>query len=126
MLMVVKIDGNQDGAQMKISKEKLKQIISEEIQFLEIENQEIDPTKLKTKAMSTSQRQQVVRDRIKGQGEEFTTTEQGLVDQLEDFISKLASEPGVDLVQHRPLLQRVLKLLQKQIQATPDNNKDQK
>ena len=84
--------------------------------MLENEN---DQTKLRTKAMSTSQRQQTVRDRIKGQGDEFTTNEQGLVDQLETFISNLASEPGVDLVQHRPFLQRILALLQKQIQGTP-------
>tara|TARA_B000000557_G_C20569196_1_gene356518 strand:- start:157 stop:498 length:342 start_codon:yes stop_codon:yes gene_type:complete len=107
---------------MKINKDKLKQIILEEFEMLESKD---DETKLINRAMSTSQRQQTVRDRIKGQGEEFTTTEQGLVDQLEDFISKLASEPGVDLVQHRPLLQRVLKLLQKQIKGAPDNNKDQ-
>ena len=101
---------------MRISKEKLKQIISEELQLLEEKD---DDTTLKTKVMSTSQRQQLARDRIKGQGDEFTTNEQGLVDQLEDFISKLASTPGVDLLQHRPLLQRVLDYLKKQIQGTP-------
>tara|TARA_R100000805_G_C3615477_1_gene116947 strand:- start:1566 stop:1943 length:378 start_codon:yes stop_codon:yes gene_type:complete len=116
MLTAEKKDGNQDGAQMKINKQKLKQIILEELTMLENEN---DQTKLRTKAMSTSQRQQTVRDRIKGQGDEFTTNEQGLVDQLETFISNLASEPGVDLVQHRPFLQRILALLQKQIQGTP-------
>lgn len=105
---------------MKISKQKLKQIILEEFEILESS----DDNKLKNVAMSTSTRQQVTRDRIKGQGKEFTTTEQGLVNQLEDFISKLASEPGVDLVQHRPLLQRVLDLLQKQIQGAPDNIED--
>ena len=106
---------------MKISKQKLKQIILEEFEMLENK----DGNKLKNLAMSTSQRQQVTRDRIKSQGEEFTTTEQGLVNQLEDFISKLASEPGVDLVQHRPLLQRVINLLQKQIQGTPNNKEDE-
>ena len=140
---------------MNINKQKLKQIILQELAIIENEDQ---LSKLKTKAMSTSQRQQVVRDRIKGQGQEFTTNEQGLVDQfeykgrshedggivegnvmpvfreiiedsidqLEEFISNLASEPGVDLVQHRPLLQRILKLLKKQIQGEPANNKDQK
>ncbi len=100
---------------MKINKQKLKEIISEELQLLE---QEADQIKLKQKAMSTSQRQADVRDRIKSQGDEFTTNEAGLVDQLEDFISKLASTPGVDLLQHRPLLQRVLQFLKKQIQGT--------
>ena len=99
-------------------KQKLKQIILEEMRLLE--NKDDDQgSKLKTKAMSTSQRQQLARDRIKGQGDEFTTNEQGLVDQLEEFISKLASTPGVDLIQHRPLLQRVLEYLKKQIQGTP-------
>ena len=75
-------------------------------------------TQLTTKSMSAAQRQKVARDRVKSQGSEFTTIEQGLVDQLEDFISKLASEPGVDLIKHRTLLQRVLNTLQKQIKGT--------
>ena len=75
-------------------------------------------TQLTTKSMSAAQRQKVARDRVKSQGSEFTTVEQGLVDQLEDFISKLASEPGVDLIKHRTLLQRVLNSLQKQIKGT--------
>ena len=75
-------------------------------------------TQLTTKSMSAAQRQKVARDRVKSQGSEFTTVEQGLVDQLEDFISKLASEPGVDLIKHRTLLQRVLNTLQKQIKGT--------
>ena len=102
---------------MKLTKQKLMQIISEELKLLE--NEDIG-TKLSTQAMSSSQRQQIARDRIKTQGEEFTTVEQGLVNQLEDFISKLASEPGVDLMKHRPLLQRVLKILQKQIQGNQE------
>ena len=102
---------------MKLTKQKLMKIIREELELLENED---TGTKLSTQAMSSSQRQQIARDRIKAQGEEFTTVEQGLVNQLEDFISKLASEPGVDLMKHRPLLQRVLKILQKQIQSNQE------
>ena len=78
---------------------------------------EDEEAKLTTKSLSTTQRQKIARDRIKTQGAEFSSVEQGLVDQLEGFISKLASQPGVDLMQHRTLLQRVLDLLQKQIKG---------
>ena len=111
MLMAEKKDGNQDGDQMKISKQKLKQIILEEFNVLENE----DDTKLKTQAMSTSTRQADARASIQSQGNEFSAQEKGIVNQLEEFISDLAAMPEVDLVQHRPLLQRVLKLLKQQI-----------
>jgi len=111
MLMAEKKDGDQDGDQMKISKQKLKQIILEEFNVLESE----DDTKLKTQAMSTSTRQADARARIQSQGNEFSAQEKGIVNQLEEFISDLAAMPEVDLVQHRPLLQRVLKLLKQQI-----------
>lgn len=111
MSMAEKKDGNQDGDQMKISKQKLKQIILEEFNVLENE----DDIKLKTQAMSTSTRQADARARIQSQGNEFSAQEKGIINQLEEFISDLAAMPEVDLVQHRPLLQRVLKLLKQQI-----------
>ena len=40
--------------------------------------------------------------------------ERNIIDQLEKFISDMAAKPGVDLTKFRPLLQRVLKLLQQQ------------
>jgi hypothetical protein len=85
--------------------------------IMENENDD-DQSKLIQKAMTTSQRQKIARDRIKTQGAEFTSIEQGIVDQLEEFISNLAAEPGVDLMKHRTLLQRILKLLQTQIKGT--------
>ena len=95
---------------MKINKEKLKDMIRDVIS----EETEQDPTKLKTGSMSTGARVKGSRDRIMGDTEEFTNQERNIVDQLEKFISDLATEPGIDLMKFRPLLQRVLKLLQQQ------------
>ena len=68
--------------------------------------------------MSTSARVKGSRERIKSTDTEFTSQEKGIVDQLEKFISDLAAKPGVDLMSYRPLLQRVLKLLQKQTEKS--------
>lgn len=95
---------------MKINKEKLKDMIRDVIN----EETEQDPTKIKTGSMSTGARVKGARDRIMGDDEEFTNQERNVIDQLEKFISDLAAEPGIDLMKFRPLLQRVLKLLQQQ------------
>tara|TARA_R100001591_G_scaffold91636_2_gene97418 strand:- start:1739 stop:2119 length:381 start_codon:yes stop_codon:yes gene_type:complete len=126
MLMVEKRDGNQDGAQMKISKQKLKQIILEEFEILE--NKDEDDVKLQTQAMSTATRQADARARIAAQGNQFSAQEKGIVDQLEQYISDLASTNNVDLMQHRALLQRVLKYLKDQIVGTqnPSNQGEKK
>ena len=126
MLMVEKKDGNQDGAQMKISKQKLKQIILEEFEILE--NKDEDDVKLQTQAMSTATRQADARARIAAQGNQFSAQEKGIVDQLEQYISDLASTNNVDLMQHRALLQRVLKYLKDQIVGTqnPSNQGEKK
>jgi hypothetical protein len=100
---------------MKLSRTKLKEIILEVIQ----ENEDAqDPTKIKTGSMSTGARVKGSRERIMGDADEFTNQERNIIDQLESFISNLASEPGIDLMQFRPLLQRVLKLLQQQAART--------
>lgn len=95
---------------MKINRERLKEIILDVIQEQEAQ----DGTKLKTGSMSTGARIKGSRERIVGDADEFTNQERNIIDQLEEFISNLAAEPGVDLTRYRPLLQRVLKLLQQQ------------
>ena len=84
----------------------IRQVINEEV--------EQDPTKIKAGSMSTGARIKGARDRISGGAEEFTNQERNIIDQLEKFISDMAAKPGVDLTKFRPLLQRVLKLLQQQ------------
>ena len=95
---------------MKLNKVKLKELIVEVLN----EETEQDPTKLKAGSMTTGARVKAARDRITGDTEEFTNQEQNIIDQLEKFISNMASQPGIDLMKFRPLLQRVLKILQQQ------------
>lgn len=95
---------------MKLTKSKLKEIIQEALDELTQQ----DPTKLKTGTMSQSARVRSSRGRIDTDSKEFTGQEQKIIDQLEQFISDLAATPGVDLTKSRPLLQRVLRMLQQQ------------
>jgi ElaB/YqjD/DUF883 family membrane-anchored ribosome-binding protein len=109
-----KKDGNKDGDQMKA--EELRKLIREVLK----EQEEVDvgdkkATKLKTGAMSGSQRLKKSRERITGTSDEFTPQEQKIVDQLEKFISDLAAREGVDLLQHRSFLERAMKLIQQRM-----------
>ena len=95
---------------MKLSKTKLKEMILEVLN----EETEQDPTKIKTGSMSSGSQVKAARDRIMGDADEFTNQERNIINQLEKFISDMAAQPGIDLMKFRPLLQRVLKLLQQQ------------
>lgn len=96
--------------------EELRKLIREVLK----EQEEVDvgdkkATKLKTGAMSGSQRLKKSRERITGTSDEFTPQEQKIVDQLEKFISDLAAREGVDLLQHRSFLERAMKLIQQRM-----------
>jgi ElaB/YqjD/DUF883 family membrane-anchored ribosome-binding protein len=88
----------------------IKEVLSEENQ--------VDPTKLKSTAMSTSQRKQTSVDRITTDDSEFTSQEKGILDQIEGFLSDLAAQPGVDMTKYRSQLERVMKLLQQSVSST--------
>jgi len=97
--------------------EELRALIRE---VLEEQEQEVNigdkkATKLKTGAMSSSQRIKTSRERIKDTSNEFTPQEQKIVDQLEKFISDLAATEGIDLLQHRTFLERAMKLIQQRM-----------
>jgi len=77
-----------------------------------------DPAKLKSTAMSTSQRKQTSVGRITSDDSEFTSQEKGILDQIEGFLSDLAAKPGVDMTKYRTQLERVMKLLQKSVSST--------
>jgi uncharacterized protein Smg (DUF494 family) len=49
---------------------------------------------------------------VKAASAELTTTEQGIVDQVDKFLLNLANQQGVDLNTNRALIQRIMKLLQ--------------
>ena len=94
---------------MKISKQRLLQILKEETDSNLVE------TDLATKSLSPAQRIQQSRNRIAATGPELTTQESGILNQIEEFLSDLASTPGVDLMQKRSELERILKLLQQNV-----------
>ena len=102
---------------MKLNTKMLKDIIRESIQEVEDDK----PSGLKSGAMSTASRQAASRERIKStqQDKEFSSQEKSIVDQFESFISELAGAPGVDLMTHRALLNRVIAILHKTIKPKP-------
>ena len=103
---------------MKLNKKILKKVISEALNELEKADSSTEPQKfsdLRTGVMSTSQRLAKSKDRIKSAGEQLQPNEQKIIEQIEQKLTELASLPEVDLVKHRPLLSRVLKILNQQI-----------
>ena len=96
---------------MKITKSKLKEIILEEL----ANEQTAEPTKLDTQTASASQRKKDALSRISNTEKELSTREAGLINQIEKYISDLASRPGIDLSQHKTMLERILKMLEQNI-----------
>ena len=96
---------------MKIAKSRLKEIILEELANEQVN----DPTKLSTKAATTTQRRKDALARVTDTGKELSSQEAGIVNQIEQYISDLASKPGIDLTQHRCMLERILKMLEQSI-----------
>ena len=96
---------------MKISKQRFLQILKEEISPVS----ELSDTKISTTGMGTTKRIQQSRERIAATDPELTTQEAGILNQIEEFLSDLASTPGVDLMQKRSVLERILKMLQDQV-----------
>lgn len=108
-----KKDGWEDGDQMKITKQKFKNLVLEAMQEQDQETTATGAPVLRSGSKSTSQRAANAVKRIKSAGDELTNAEKNLVDQFEKFLSDLASTPGVDLMRNRALLQKVLVILQK-------------
>ncbi len=96
---------------MKITKNKIIQIILEELANEQVN----DPTKLATKAATTTQRRKDALARVADTGKELSSQEAGIVNQIEQYISDLASKPGIDLTQHRSMLERILKMLEQNV-----------
>ena len=99
---------------MKINKKILKEMIRDALNEV-TDSAEEDPTKLKTGSMSTGARIKGARERITSGSQEFSNQERNMIDQVEKYFSDVASTPGVDLMKHRALITRVLKMLQQRI-----------
>ena len=93
---------------MKISKQRLLQILKKEVT-------KEKATKLNILSVSASAMKDADLNRAKQTGDETTPQETGIINQIEDFLAKLAETPGVDLAQKRSVLERILKLLQQNV-----------
>ena len=93
---------------MKLTKNRLRQIIAEEI----LRESQEDATRLSTQQTTASNYKKASRERSDAGGKEVTGAERGILQQIEDYYSNLAAEPGIDLQQHKVTLQRVLKMLE--------------
>lgn len=97
---------------MKISKQRILEILKEEL--------EQDPTKLKTGSLSQSGHKKSALAGVEA-GEEFTAQERSIVNQIQEFVTQIASTPGVDLPRYKSALERALKYLQKSVNIKAQN-----
>ena len=103
---------------MKLSKEKLKQIILEEMQFFNENPEEEGPglaTKVKSGVKTKSVAAQDARTVRADSDPEISNNEHAILAQVDDFLLKLAAIPGVELNNNRPQIQQILKLLKSRI-----------
>jgi len=98
---------------MRITKTDLKQMVVELL-----EAQEEDTTKIATKGMSGAAFGQAGKESRLGANPELSNLERGIVEQIDQFLLKLASTPGVELNTQRAVIQRVMKVLQNTIAKT--------
>ena len=98
---------------MRITKTDLKQMI---LELLEV--QEEDPTKIASKGMSGAAFGQAGKESRLGANPELSNLERGIVEQIDQFLLKLASLPGVELNTQRAAIERVMKILQSTIAKT--------
>ena len=120
MLKAENKDGKKAGdPRMKITKLDLKRMILETLN--ELNEPEEDPTKLTSRSMAASQFARSGMETRKAASAELTAIEKGIVDQIDQFLLDLAEQPGVDLVTHKMLIQRVMKILQDKLGAAADS-----
>ena len=98
---------------MKLNKQILTKIIREALQ-------EEGPPRLKTQAMGASQFARAGRETRETGGAELSSQEKGIVQQIDEFLLRLANMEDVDLNAHRPMLERLLKQLQDKIGSSED------
>ena len=111
---------------MRLTKEKLKQIIKEEMTNILNESQtQATGSKLKSGVMSSGQFATSGKDQRVDANPEVDNNEKSLINQIDAFLLKLAALPGVELSRHRATLQTILRTLEKKIGATANASQTQ-
>jgi len=118
---------------MKITKSQLKQIIKEEIEVAVDEGildtvkgklgmtpkpdavETPDDTKLNRKTMAKGQSVAKAKGALASGSDELSNPERGIIQQLIEFLLKLAQVPGVEFQLKRPIIQKVMKILQTRV-----------
>ena len=102
-----KKDGNKDGDLMKLDSENLKALIREVLS----ENAAADNVKIQNKMMTGGQFVTQGREQRKDVDAEVDNNERSIINQIDDFLLKMAAKPGVDLQKYRLQIQTVLNRL---------------
>jgi len=98
---------------MKITKNKLKQIILEEYEKFSVDEQEeVDTSKLKATTRTAGQTGQNVKDVTMKQSGTIDGVERSMIEQIYKFFNELAGKDQIDLQRHRMTIQTSLKRLQ--------------
>jgi len=96
---------------MKITKNDLKEMIVK----LLTEQEEQKPARLTQKSMSPTAFARAGKEDRQDASGELTPQEQGIIDQVDQFLLNLAKLPGVDINAKKAILQRAVQLLQRQL-----------
>tara|TARA_R110002012_G_scaffold215260_1_gene386339 strand:- start:57 stop:443 length:387 start_codon:yes stop_codon:yes gene_type:complete len=102
-----KKDGKKDGDLMKLDSKYLKLLIAEVLQ----ENTQSDDVKLQNKMMTGGQFVTQGKEQRKQVDPEVDNNERAIINQIDDFLLKMAEKPGVDLQKYRLQIQTVLNKL---------------
>ena len=96
---------------MKLNNKILKEMVREALS--EVADKE--ETKIKAASMSDSAFGKSGKESRLAVNPELTSIEKGIIQQIDDFLLKLAAAPRVDLNSKKAVIQRVMKVLQQQV-----------
>ena len=98
---------------MKISKEKLQQMIKEELESLKKEEKTKALGSVRKTAQDARKAFRQRADDAVDQADEYTNVERGIVQQINDLLEKIALQSDIDQGQIRTELMTIFKRLQK-------------
>lgn len=125
-----------------VSEQELKRFINEEIDFIMKEGildavkgklgmtpkpgavETPDDSKLNRKTMAKGQSVAGAKGALASNSDELSNPERGIIQQLIEFLLKIAQTPGVEFQLKRPIIQKVMKILQTRIMQGVEVNND--
>ena len=120
---------------MKISKQKLKQIILEEFESMEeimssaasdVDDDEAYSTKVRSGVKSGGTFAQDRKDDALNVNPQISNNERAILDQIDKFLLKVAAIEGVELNNNRPQIEQILRLFKDRIAKKAPEQGEQK